>query len=45
MMHQWHLITGEDERDGEYVVSKLCFQQQFKPRANYAQELTTSDEI
>ncbi|XP_011008569.1 PREDICTED: NAC domain-containing protein 8 isoform X1 [Populus euphratica] len=28
VMHQYHLGTGEDERDGEYVVSKIFFQQQ-----------------
>lgn len=26
VMHQYHLGTGEDEKDGEYVVSKLFFQ-------------------
>ncbi|XP_061976248.1 SUPPRESSOR OF GAMMA RESPONSE 1-like isoform X4 [Populus nigra] len=28
VMHQYHLGTGEDERDGEYVVSKIFYQQQ-----------------
>ncbi|KAJ4845853.1 hypothetical protein Tsubulata_048470 [Turnera subulata] len=28
VMHQYHLGTGEDEREGEYVVSKIFFQQQ-----------------
>ncbi|XP_066376611.1 SUPPRESSOR OF GAMMA RESPONSE 1-like [Miscanthus floridulus] len=45
VMHQYHLGTGEDERDGEYVVSKLFFQQQFKPGDKNAQELTTSDDL
>jgi hypothetical protein len=45
VMHQYHLGIGEDERDGEYVVSKLFFQQQFKPGDKNAQELTTSDDL
>nr|GMD77117.1 NAC domain-containing protein 8 [Ipomoea batatas] len=28
VMHQYHLGTGEDEREGEYVVSKVFYQQQ-----------------
>ena len=28
VMHQYHLGTGEDERDREYVVSKIFYQQQ-----------------
>lgn len=28
VMHQYHLGTGEDERDGEYVISKIFYQQQ-----------------
>jgi hypothetical protein len=43
VMHQYHLGTGEDEKEGEYVVSKLFFQQQFKPGEKNAQELTTTD--
>ncbi|PKA54511.1 NAC domain-containing protein 8 [Apostasia shenzhenica] len=31
VMHQYHLGTGEDEVDGEYVVSKIFHQQQLKP--------------
>jgi No apical meristem (NAM) protein len=27
-LHQYHLGTNEDEKDGEYVVSKLFYQQQ-----------------
>ncbi|CAN1244868.1 SUPPRESSOR OF GAMMA RESPONSE 1 [Linum perenne] len=27
-MHQYHLGTSEDEKDGEYVVSKIFYQQQ-----------------
>ncbi|XP_050372689.1 SUPPRESSOR OF GAMMA RESPONSE 1 [Argentina anserina] len=28
VMHQYHLGTDEDEKDGEYVVSKIYYQQQ-----------------
>lgn len=28
VMHQYHLGTGEDEKDGEYIVSKIFYQQQ-----------------
>ncbi|XP_050225458.1 SUPPRESSOR OF GAMMA RESPONSE 1 isoform X2 [Mercurialis annua] len=28
VMHQYHLGTGEDEKDGDYVVSKIFYQQQ-----------------
>ncbi|XP_051122615.1 SUPPRESSOR OF GAMMA RESPONSE 1 isoform X2 [Andrographis paniculata] len=28
VMHQYHLGTGEDEKEGEYVVSKVFYQQQ-----------------
>ncbi|XP_062159633.1 SUPPRESSOR OF GAMMA RESPONSE 1 [Alnus glutinosa] len=28
VMHQYHLGTGEDEKDGEYVFSKIFYQQQ-----------------
>lgn len=28
VMHQYHLGTGEDEKDGEYVISKVFYQQQ-----------------
>lgn len=30
VMHQYHLGTAEDEKDGEYVVSKISYQQQSK---------------
>ncbi|KAG8094326.1 hypothetical protein GUJ93_ZPchr0012g20861 [Zizania palustris] len=45
VMHQYHLGTGEDEVDGQYVVSKLFFQQQFKPGEKNAQELTSESII
>lgn len=28
VMHQYHLGTDEDEKDGEYVISKIYYQQQ-----------------
>ncbi|KAJ1258934.1 hypothetical protein BS78_10G114100 [Paspalum vaginatum] len=43
VMHQYHLGTGEDEKDGEYVVSKLFYQQQNKPGDKNYQELTIVD--
>nr|CAB3467756.1 unnamed protein product [Digitaria exilis] len=45
VMHQYHLGTGEDEKEGQYVVSKLFFQQQFKPGEKNAQELTIADGV
>ncbi|XP_051203797.1 SUPPRESSOR OF GAMMA RESPONSE 1 [Lolium perenne] len=45
VMHQYHLGTGEDEKNGEYVVSKLFFQQQFKLEETNAQELTNTDAL
>jgi hypothetical protein len=30
VMHQYHVGTGEDEKDAEFVVSKLFYQQQPK---------------
>ena len=45
VMHQYHLGTGEDEQNREYVVSKLFFQQQFKLEEANAQELTNTDAL
>ncbi|KAI5007042.1 hypothetical protein ZWY2020_046990, partial [Hordeum vulgare] len=42
VMHQYHLGTSEDEQNGEYVVSKLFFQQQSKPGEKSALELTNT---
>jgi len=41
VMHQYHLGTGEDEKDGEFVVSKIFYQQQpvSKPFDNNKNEL------
>ncbi|GFP96629.1 NAC domain-containing protein 8, partial [Phtheirospermum japonicum] len=32
VMHQYHLGTGEDEKEGQYVVSKVFYQQQQQMR-------------
>lgn len=36
VMHQYHMGTGEDEKDGEFVISKIFYQQQqlLKPSDN-----------
>ncbi|XP_076922543.1 SUPPRESSOR OF GAMMA RESPONSE 1-like [Bidens hawaiensis] len=34
VMHQYHLGTGEDEKEGEYVISKIFYQQQLQSKAN-----------
>ncbi|XP_039127916.1 SUPPRESSOR OF GAMMA RESPONSE 1 [Dioscorea cayenensis subsp. rotundata] len=39
VMHQYHLGTGEDEKDGEYVVSKIYYQQQSKQIEKSGQDL------
>lgn len=38
VMHQYHLGTEEDEKDGEYVVSKVFFQQQQTKLGEKAEE-------
>lgn len=46
VMHQYHLGTSEDEKDGEYVVSKLFYQQQGqKPGEKIAQDLVGVDMV
>ncbi|XP_072952832.1 SUPPRESSOR OF GAMMA RESPONSE 1 [Typha angustifolia] len=45
VMHQYHLGTGEDEKDGEYVVSKLFYQQQSKPGDKNAQDLVATETL
>ncbi|KAK9118855.1 hypothetical protein Scep_016948 [Stephania cephalantha] len=39
VMHQYHLGTGEEEKDGEYIVSKIFYQQQGKPGDKAEQDL------
>jgi hypothetical protein len=43
VMHQYHLGTGEEEKDGECVVSKLFFQ--YKSGENNVQELSTGNGV
>ncbi|KDP29362.1 hypothetical protein JCGZ_18283 [Jatropha curcas] len=38
VMHQYHLGIGEDERDGEYVVSKIFHQQQQTNKGDKAED-------
>nr|CAD1826691.1 unnamed protein product [Ananas comosus var. bracteatus] len=45
VMHQYHLGIEEDEKDGEYVVSKLFYQQQSKPGERSAQDLRALDTL
>ncbi|KAK9116453.1 hypothetical protein Sjap_015400 [Stephania japonica] len=40
VMHQYHLGTGEEEKDGEYIVSKIFYQQQGKPGDKAEQDLS-----
>ncbi|KAJ7970760.1 NAC domain-containing protein [Quillaja saponaria] len=42
VMHQYHLGTEEDEKDGEYVVSKVFYQQQ-KQAEKYEENLVVED--
>lgn len=45
VMHQYHLGTGEDEMDGEYVVSKIFYQKQAKPSDTNEQNLQMEKEV
>jgi hypothetical protein len=45
VMHQYHVGTEEDEKDGEFVVSKLFYQQLPKPRENNSQGITAADAL
>ncbi|XP_044494844.1 SUPPRESSOR OF GAMMA RESPONSE 1-like [Mangifera indica] len=38
VMHQYHLGTGEDESDGQYVVSKILYQQQQAKQADKTEQ-------
>lgn len=38
VMHQYHLGTGEDEREGEYVISKIFYQQQQNSKGDKIEE-------
>ncbi|XP_042503275.1 SUPPRESSOR OF GAMMA RESPONSE 1 isoform X2 [Macadamia integrifolia] len=39
VMHQYHLGTGEDEKDGEFVISKIFYQQQGKQGETIEQDV------
>ncbi|KAL2542675.1 NAC domain-containing protein 8 [Abeliophyllum distichum] len=39
VMHQYHLGTGEDEKDGEYVISKVFYQQQLVKESEKNEEV------
>ncbi|XP_020577921.1 SUPPRESSOR OF GAMMA RESPONSE 1-like [Phalaenopsis equestris] len=47
VMHQYHLGIGEDEKNGEFVVSKIFYQQQFKPceRSTVDPIIKTANEV
>lgn len=38
VMHQYHLGTGEDEKEGEYVISKVFYQQQVTKQIDKGEE-------
>lgn len=38
VMHQYHLGTGEDEKEGEYVISKVSYQQQLTKQIDKGEE-------
>ena len=39
VMHQYHVGTGEDEKDSEFVVSKLFYQQQPKAGEKISEDM------
>lgn len=43
VMHQYHLGTDEDEKEGEYVLSKIFYQQQKQTDKNDKVSLLTED--
>ncbi|XP_065880261.1 SUPPRESSOR OF GAMMA RESPONSE 1 isoform X2 [Euphorbia lathyris] len=43
VMHQYHLGTGEDEREGEYVVSKIFYQQQQNSKGDKIEDDTAEN--
>ena len=45
VMHQYHLGTGEDEMEGEYVISKVFYQQQVKQTDKSEQELPENTDV
>ncbi|CAA6659562.1 unnamed protein product [Spirodela intermedia] len=45
VMHQYHLGTEEDEREGELVVSKIFFQSQVKQTEEIAVDAAAQDDL
>lgn len=45
VMHQYHLGTGEDEKEGEYVISKIFYQQQQQSKQTEKGEEEISEAI
>ncbi|XP_076906586.1 SUPPRESSOR OF GAMMA RESPONSE 1-like [Bidens hawaiensis] len=45
VMHQYHLGTGEDEKEGEYVISKVFYQQQTQSKVDGKDEYITIEEV
>ncbi|GKA61154.1 suppressor of gamma response 1 [Tanacetum coccineum] len=45
VMHQYHLGTAEDEKDGEYVISKVFYQQQTNTKSNGKDEDIVLEDI
>nr|GEZ15850.1 suppressor of gamma response 1 isoform X2 [Tanacetum cinerariifolium] len=45
VMHQYHLGTAEDEKDGEYVISKVFYQQQTNTKLNGKDEDIVLEDI
>lgn len=44
VMHQYHLGTEEDEREGEYVISKVFYQQQQQVKQSEKAELEVPED-
>ncbi|PSR88244.1 NAC domain-containing protein, partial [Actinidia chinensis var. chinensis] len=45
VMHQYHLGTGEDEKDGEFVISKVFYQQEVKQTDKCEQDLPEGTDV
>ncbi|XP_071702155.1 SUPPRESSOR OF GAMMA RESPONSE 1 [Rutidosis leptorrhynchoides] len=45
VMHQYHLGTGEDEKEGDYVISKVFYQQQSQLKPNLKDDDIILEEI
>lgn len=45
VMHQYHLGTGEDEKEGEFVISKVFYQQQPQLKSNGKDEDIILEEV